>query len=182
MIKPVRTIAPVSTILSLDEAKAHLRVDHDAEDGLITDLIAAVDAHFDGWSGILGRCVRPQTWVFRTQILADTRLPFPDVQSAVVTYLDDSQASQTLPSGNYRLHNDDQGGLMELVSGVTQPSVFDRIDAVQITAVYGMASVPAAIKQAALLQIGYFYRQREGAGDPPFAVDALIAPYRFRFI
>lgn len=180
MLKPVRTVAPTSAILSLDEAKGHLRVDHDSEDGQISDLIDAVDAYFDGWAGVLGRCIRPQTWIFRTQILEDTRLPFPDVQSAVVRYLDAAQVEQTLSPANYRLHNDDMGGLMELVSGAVQPSVFDRIDAVRIEAVYGMAGVPAAIKQAALLYVGYLYQNREGGGEKPGAVDMLIAPFRMQ--
>jgi uncharacterized phiE125 gp8 family phage protein len=178
MLKPVRTVAPTSAILSLGEAKAQIRVDHDAEDGVIYDLIAAVDAYFDGWSGVLGRCVRPQTWIYRTATLGDTRLPFPDVQSAVVRYLDAAGVEQTLPAQNYRLHNDDQGGLLELVDGVAQPAVFDRIDAVRIEAVYGMAAVPPALKQAALLMVGFLYQNREGGGEKPYAVDMLIAPFR----
>jgi uncharacterized phiE125 gp8 family phage protein len=178
MLKPVQTVAPVGTIVSVEEAKANLRIDHDAEDGVIYDLIAAVDAYLDGWSGVLGRCVRPQTWIYRTATLEDTRLPFPDVQSAVVRYLDAAGVEQTLPAQNYRLHNDDQGGLLELVDGVAQPSVLDRIDAVRIEAVYGMAVVPPALKRAALLMVGFLYQNREGSGEKPYAVDMLIAPFR----
>lgn len=180
MLKPIRTVAPTSDIISLYEAKAHLRVDHDGEDDAIFATIAAVNAYFDGWSGVLGRCVRRQTWVYRTAILEDTRLPFPDVQSAVVRYLDLLQAEQTLSPENYRLHNDGQGGLLELVSGAVQPSVFDRIDAVRIEAVYGYSSVPEPIKSAAKLMVGYLYLNREGGGEKPDAVDMLIAPFRTR--
>jgi uncharacterized phiE125 gp8 family phage protein len=180
MLKPVRTVAPSGPIVTLNDAKAHLRVDHAAEDGLISDLIAAADAHFDGWSGILGRCVRPQTWRLSLAGLKDTRLPFPDVQSAVIRYLDLAETEQVLPGQNYQLQNDDGGAFVELVSGIVQPAVADRINAVRIEAVYGMAEVPYPIKAAALMHVAWLYRQREGTGAAPEAIDALIAPYRMR--
>lgn len=182
MLKPVRTVAPASPILALSDVKAHLRIDHSEEDWQISDMLEAVDAHFDGWSGILGRCVRPQTWLFRTGALEDTRLPFPDVQSAVVRYLDTDGVEQVLPAANYRLLNDDMGGFLQLVESVSQPAVFARVDAVRIEAVYGFPTVPAALKSAAMLYVGHLYRQREGAGEVPGAVDMLVAPFRHRAV
>lgn len=183
MLKPARTVAPAAPIMSLAEAKAHLRVDHADEDAQIAAMVAAVEAHLDGWSGVLGRCILTQTWAFKTAALVTARLPFPDVQSAVVTYLDEAGATQTLPSGNYRLHNDDLGGLIEFLDSVTQPTVADRIDAVTVTAVYGYAAVPQAILAAAKMMLGHLYRDRDGAMDGlPVAVHMLIAPYRARMI
>jgi hypothetical protein len=49
---------PNKSVLTHDEAKAHLRVD----DTLITALIAAATARLDGRDGILGRCLRSETW------------------------------------------------------------------------------------------------------------------------
>jgi hypothetical protein len=57
MLKPVRTVPPAEMPVSLDEAKLHCRVDHNAEDAHITGLIAAAATHLDGWSGILGRAL-----------------------------------------------------------------------------------------------------------------------------
>lgn len=182
MLKPVRTVPPASTILDLSALKSHLRIDHADEDWQLSDILEAVDAHFDGWAGVLGRCIAAQTWIYRTAALADTRLPFPDVQSAVVRYLDEAGAEQTLAASNYRLLNDELGGFLQIVEGVTLPTVAERDDAVRIEAVYGFAAVPSAIRMAAMLYAGHLYRQREGAGEPPMAVDALIAPYRHRAI
>lgn len=179
MLKPVRTVAPTATIVSLQEAREHLRVTHTEEDGRITDIVAAADSYLDGWTGILGRCVRQQTWLYKVATLEDIRLPFPDVQSAVIHYLDSSQVEQVLPAQNYRVQNDELGGFVELVDTATQPVPFDRIDAVRIEAVYGMDAVPFAIKQAALMHVDYQY-DRDNAGDALAVAATLIAPFRFR--
>jgi uncharacterized phiE125 gp8 family phage protein len=59
---PVLVTPPVAAPVSLAEAKAHLRVDFDDEDALISGLIDAATQHLDGWSGVLGRALMPQTW------------------------------------------------------------------------------------------------------------------------
>ncbi|WP_297534627.1 head-tail connector protein [Nitrobacter sp.] len=59
MLTPIRTVAPAEMPVTLAEAKAHLRVDHDDQDDLITAQIKAATAWFDGYSGILGRADYP---------------------------------------------------------------------------------------------------------------------------
>ena len=64
MLSPVRTVAPTSTPVSLDEAKIHCRVDHTDEDDLITGLIAAATENLDGCGGILGRALENNPDIF----------------------------------------------------------------------------------------------------------------------
>ena len=42
-LKPVRLIAPTQAVVSLNEAKAHLRVDHADDDALIAALDSAAE-------------------------------------------------------------------------------------------------------------------------------------------
>ena len=58
----IRVTPPTAEIVSLDDAKAHLRVDHDHEDALIQVYLDAATSWVDGFDGVLGRCVLEQTW------------------------------------------------------------------------------------------------------------------------
>lgn len=58
----IRVTAPTVPVIDLGEAKAHLRVLHDDDDALIQGLIDAAVSWMDGWDGVLGRCIMPQTW------------------------------------------------------------------------------------------------------------------------
>lgn len=73
---------PVDSVVSLGEAKAHLRVSHDDEDAEIAAMIDAATAYLDGLEGVLGRALGPQTWraVFAAGSCTD-RLPIGPVIS-----------------------------------------------------------------------------------------------------
>lgn len=187
----MRTVAPSVTPVSLDEAKAHLRVTGAAEDTLISGLIDAVTGHLDGWSGILGRALVTQSWRrdFSDFPAGDwLRLPLTPVTAVSVDYYDEGGVQQTLSSSLYRLHVDAIGPYISLVDGEAWPAADTRDDAVQVTAVCGYGSagsdIPQAIRQAMLLAIAHFYEHRESvvvgtiATQLPMAVSALLAPYR----
>jgi uncharacterized phiE125 gp8 family phage protein len=179
MTDPVLIVAPPA-LLTLGEAKAHLRVDHDDEDFHIEGLIAGAVAWMDGWQGVLGRCILTQTWAIRTDGLRSMRLPFPDVQSATVSYLDAAGASQTVDPANYRVTTIDGAGRLILANDFAVPTVLaGREDAVTVTAVYGFTVAPPPLKVAALMLVAHWHHNREGAGDDvPAPVKALIAPFR----
>lgn len=177
---------PEDSVISLQRAKDHCRVDHNTEDELIQAQIFAATSYLDGCSGILGRALLTQTWRSDFASFDDPlRLPLAPVQSVTVSYIDVNGATQTLASSSYYLLVDDLGPVIQARSGITMPEVFDRPDAVSVTGVYGYASpdaVPEAIKQAMLLIIGDFYKSREariemGIVDNP-TVDRLLAPFR----
>lgn len=58
----IRTVAPAQPIVLLSEAKAQFREVANFEDWLIQGHIDAAEAYLDGFDGVLGRCVMPQTW------------------------------------------------------------------------------------------------------------------------
>jgi len=175
MFTLVRTTAPAGAPITLSQAKAQIRVDHNDEDVLIQHYIDAATSLLDGPTGILGRCLVTQSWQMVIDALTGpVLLPFPDstIDGAVFT----DTAAGTLA---YDLALQDQRLLLRPSSGHGRPVE------ITFTAGYGAASdVPAAIRQAMLLLIGQWYDNREAvtvgaAGSPmPMAVDALLAPYR----
>lgn len=190
-LKPVRTVAPVAEPISLAEAKAHLRVDASDEDDLITALIQAATASLDGWSGRLGRCLVTQTW--RQDYVGFPqggvlRLPFPDVQSVSVSYVDETGASQTLATSIYHVVDDAIGAACVRDPDATWPETDDRPISVSVTLVAGFglaAAVPAPIKAAIKLMVGDLYAHRETVAGGSYAsipmsmtVQNLLAPYR----
>lgn len=187
--KPVRTVAPAETPVSLSEAKEHLRVDHDDEDITIAIYIAAATAHLDGWSGILGRCIVTQTWRLDMDGFPSgclIRLPFADVQSVTVAYDDTAGAAHTLSAATYNLRQDAIGSGLLLAEGASWPDTEETPDAVRVTMVCGFgaaSAVPAALKVAILMILGHMYSAREAVSDRPMtavpmAVDMLVGPYR----
>ena len=63
MYKSLKLISgPADPVVSLDEAKLHLRVDGDDENMLIQGFIDAAVAYLDGADGVLGRALAPQEW------------------------------------------------------------------------------------------------------------------------
>lgn len=73
---------PTDAVVSLGEAKAHLRVMHDDEDRYIGNLVETATAYLDGLDGVLGLALGPQTWraVFSEGSCTD-RLPIGPVVS-----------------------------------------------------------------------------------------------------
>lgn len=185
MLAPVRTVAPATMPVSLAEAKAHLRVDHDDQDDLISAQIRAATAWLDGWSGILGRALITQTWRQEFGRFAD-HLPLPLAPVTAidsVSYFDAGNVQQTLDTGVYDLFADARGAYVTRRSGQSWPATFRRADAVSIifTAGYGAAAdVPEPIRQALLLIVQRLFDGADTSIDVAIdrTVHALIAPYR----
>jgi len=190
-LRPARTSPPSALPVSLDEAKAHLRVDTTDEDVLIRALIQSVTEHLDGWAGTLGRCLVEQTWRMSFSAFPSCgllRLPLAPLASSpaiAVTYFDDANATQTLSSSAYQVAEDDLGPLLHLAQSQTWPTTYERVDAVSVSAKFGYgaaADVPASIKAAILLMVGDLYINREAKISNKLVMNPtaamLLAPYR----
>lgn len=178
--------APAETPVSLAEAKAHCRVDHDTDDDLIELYITAAVSHLDGAGGSLGRCLVTQEWAVDLDEFPDEiSLPLAPLQSVdAVKYLDASGDTQTVNASTYVQKH----GVVSLASGASWPEPLDQAGAVwvEFTAGYGAAEdVPAPIKAAILLMVGHWYANREavaesGMQELPMAVKALTMPFFYR--
>lgn len=168
MLSPVLVTPPTAEAVTLAEAKLHLRVDSEDEDSFIDAIILAAVDHMDGFTGILGRCLMPQTWSqeFDTAC-GDLVLRLGPVQSV---------SSVTDAFTGYRLLKDGRGHFLRLNDGAAWPS-----GPVVVEYVAGADVVPASLKAALLLHIGTLYEYRETMAErvtPTRAYEALTAPYR----
>lgn len=188
MLAPVRITAPTAQPVSLAEAKAHLRVDHDHEDATISALVASATSYLDGWSGILGRALVTQTWQQDMSELPGSgvvRLPLAPVRAVEsILYRDPEGNMRNLAPDAYSAPLAD--GLGPFIRVRERPATSRADDAVSVifSAGYGgPEDVPPALRQAILLLIGHWYRNREAvtegaAVELPFSVSVLVAPFR----
>lgn len=182
-----RTTTPAA-LLTLAQAKAWCRIDHDSEDDTITDLIAVATDTLDGPSGMCGHALTNQRWRMSTIGQTADGLVWLPVSPAVsifqIQYYDTTNTLQTATTSHFRLLVGDNWAYVEPADGYDWPALYDRIDALQIewTAGYGDADdVPAAIRQAAKMLVAHWYANREAvvtgtiAGDLPMAVRELVS-------
>lgn len=184
----VRISAPTVAPVSLDDAKAHVRVDSSFEDGYISGLIEAAVAHFDG-TGVLGRAIITQTWAeWVGNSPGSVRLPVGPFQSLTsIEYYDTDNALQTADVADFEVRLDGDFVRVLPKDGASWPGAYSRRDAIKITYVagYGDAAtdVPASIRHAILLTVGHWYQNREAVSEVamkevPLAVQSLIGVER----
>lgn len=185
-LAPTLVAAPDSNTpaVTLAELKQHLRIDHSDEDADLAIKLSAAIAHFDGWFGVLGRCLINQQWRLALEAFPGDgmlSLRFSNVSAVVVTYADHADADQTLSAALYRLVETSAGSALVLKKGQSWPVTYERPDAVRVLVSAGFgasaASIPAPIRSAILLRAGDLYHKREDASKPGGLVDMLIAPY-----
>ena len=164
---PVLITPPAGDLVSLPELKAHLRVDHAEEDGLIQTLGLAAMGYLDGWAGVLGRAIQPQTWRVTAERAGEVILPLPDVSAAVADYGAGPEALVVV-SGN-----------LGAVVTVTGPCSIDFI--------CGMAAQQQAIAAVIVkMLVGHWYENREAVNignitsQLPMAAEMLITALRGR--
>lgn len=188
---------PAVEPVSLDEAKAHCRVEHDLDNALITALAVAARQHFERETN---RALVTQTWRLDLdrfprggEPIRLTRGPVASISS--LAYIDEAGANQTVAA---EARIDDVGGDIGRIAPLyNEPwpwwwagcSAARRINAVAVTFVagYGVAAaVPELAKVAIKLLVGHWYENRETVVvgqraqtvTVPIAADAIIASYR----
>jgi len=184
----VMTAAPAAEPISLAEAKAHLRVDADDEDALISSLIVAARLLVER---TLGLALVTQGWSYFLDHWPERgciTLPLLPVQAVgAVTVHDDDGGTAVLDADSYAV--DVLSAPARLVLTSTLPSLATRAFngfEVAFTAGYGDAGsdVPPPIRQALLLLVAHWFERREpvelGAGTQqvPAIAAGLLQPYR----
>lgn len=183
----VVVIAPPA-IVSLDEAKAHLNVDFDDDNNLITAMVAAVQGNIDGPAGWLGRSIGIQTLELRRASFCGfdegecISLRCPPVKQIVsVKYFNADGVDTTADESTYRIVGQDS---LAPIYGKSWPSARLDHESVRIQYIAGYDEVPEPIKAAMLLHVAHLYANREAVAfgdlvtELPLGAQWLLSPFR----
>ncbi|MHB2265031.1 head-tail connector protein [Aliihoeflea sp. PC F10.4] len=181
-MKSVVVIEPPSPIVTFDETASHLRLDGDDERGYVEGLIAAAQGWIDGPAGILRRSVGPQLLEFRDDDPCSpfVALPYGPVLDIVEAW----SGNDAVDVSSYRPGAPVFGFGIQMNAG--------QSIRVQYWAGYGkrddagdwVVAAPPPIKVAVMMLVAQWYMARAAVNignivnEMPFAVDALLQPYR----
>jgi uncharacterized phiE125 gp8 family phage protein len=176
---------PAEEPVSLAEAKAFLKVDDGAEDGLIATLIGAARLHIEG---VTGRALLAQSW---RVVLDDwpesgaVKLPVsPFIALSEINAVDEAGVSHAVPLAQF-LAEPDRLLLPPTIAGMP---VQRQRHGIEIDYVAGFGTepedVPADIRQAILALVAHWHEHRDaviiaGSGTVvPSGFDRLIARHK----
>jgi uncharacterized phiE125 gp8 family phage protein len=162
-------VAPIT----LNDAKAHLKVEDDAEDGLIASLIAAAARHAERAASVVSEA-RTETFYFDgfSQQLLLNKWPV-DAASVEIAYIDTDGVERTISTSSLRVVTRDKITRVLAPVGTEWPATYAVPSSVAVTASVGFApptdetpsACPDNVKHAVRLLVGHFYRNREAASS-----------------
>jgi len=188
---------PTGDPISLEEAKAHLRITDSNEDGLIASYILAARQHVENDTH---KRMLTQTMDYTIDYgwpYCDCEpcieFPIGPVQSVTsITYVDTDGATQTLPTSQYVSANlgvNVESGYpyIEPAYGVTWPTVRNQAAAITVRFVAGwtLSTIPNPLMQAMRMLIGHVNENREAVAsgsfvDVPLGLEFFLSGYRDR--
>ncbi|WP_069445129.1 head-tail connector protein [Methyloceanibacter stevinii] len=184
----VLTAAPAAEPISLAEAKAHLRIDTDDEDTLISSLIVAARMLVER---SLGLALITQSWSHFLDAVPQrgcVALPLGPVQAVSAVNLHGGEGGMsTVDAGSYDI--DVLSDPARVVLTALVPSAGLRpFNGFEVSFVAGFgdaaADVPQPIRQALLLLVAHWFERREpvelgpGPQGVPAIAAGLLQPYR----
>lgn len=179
-LRVTRVTQPTDTIVSLVEARDHLRVTHDQDDAYIETLIATATAFIEGPTGA-GIAVLPAQWRLSMDGLPRCfNIDLCPVQTVDAITVDGVEVDESA-------YSVDPDSVPVRIVGEYAPTAYVGNGKVKVTFTAGYSDVPADLKHCALLIIGHLYENREAAvaggtsmevTEVPFAVNAILSRYR----
>lgn len=177
---------PSGDVVTLAEAKTHLRVTHSNDDTYITALLSSVITNIESESNLK---ILTQTW---KQVLDDfpcgnqVKFMLDPVSSVTsVTYVDENGDTQTMSVSDYQFVSWRRPQRLYRGEDLSDwpTTKVGRMGSVQITFVVGYANaaaVPEPIKQAIKVELADMYWKRLPAEKKPLLTSSerLIQPYR----
>jgi uncharacterized phiE125 gp8 family phage protein len=191
-----RSSQPVVEPVTITDAKAHLRVDTDADNTYIMGLVAAARAWVEEY---LDRSLVHTQWTMRLDGfppngLDNLELPRPPMATAsavsavAITYTTETGAVVVFPSHEYRVDRNSTPGAISPLYEQAWPVHRRDDNSVTITWWGGYGedgrSVPTQIKHAMLLLVAHWYDRRDSTGsvskEMEFGVKSLLDSCRWR--
>ena len=178
-MKRILLEGPAVEPVLLPEAKAHLRLDGDAEDDLLGALIAAARVAVETE---IRRVLIAQSWRAVVDEWPEDGIILPVVPAISVEEvraLDSEGAATVLDSEEYEFDAADGSVVLDPVSGAARYEI-------DFTAGYGTSGVdvPQPLRQAIRLLVTHWYEHRSAVvlsdreGALPLGYRELVAPYR----
>lgn len=176
----ITVLEPGADVLTLEEVKDHLRVDHDDDDLRIIGLIAAVAEHH---SLKLDKALTVQTllWTADEGFRCSTRflwLPFPPVREIVAVRYDDDGVATPYDPTTYTVHNlaSDHRAWIQMSGSIAAQLV------TEVEFIAGYDTVPPSIAQSMKMLISRLYAQTGEMTPTTLAEDRaiydLMSPFR----
>jgi uncharacterized phiE125 gp8 family phage protein len=180
---------PTAEPVSLDDAKAYLKLDTTDDDALVTTLISAARFHIEGTTG---RALLSQSW----RVVVDdwpaaglVRLPIaPLISLTAITAYDGDGNPSTLSLSGVLWDAIASPTVLFLPAGFGAGVLLRDRQGIEIDYVAGFGSdpadVPATLRQALLTLVAYWFENRDavllaGTGSiVPAGIDMLLGPYR----
>jgi uncharacterized phiE125 gp8 family phage protein len=175
---------PASEPVSLAEAKLHLRLDTDADDDLVTRLIAAARTRLE-WH--TGRAFLTQSWRQWLDAWPQTNcveIALPPLRNLTqLTFHRADDTASDLDASLYQLDSASEPARLMLKPTTNAPTNLRRLNAVSLTFTSGYGDdavdVPAPLREALLELVAHLYQHRGDApAELPLTVLALAEPYR----
>jgi uncharacterized phiE125 gp8 family phage protein len=184
----VMTTPPALEPVTVAEAKAHLRVDGDAEDILIGSLVLTSRLHIEA---ALGLALITQSWTLaldRWPRGNHIDLPMTPLQSVDdVRVVNGAGIAMIIPAESYLVDLASRPGRLVWNNTIPPiPGLPAKGIEIDFTAGFGATadSVPAPLKHAILMLTAHWYEHRDpddigtSAAQVPAAVSDLIQPFR----
>jgi len=196
--------APERMPVTLEEAKAHLEVEHNDRDDAIQTMIAAATAFCEGPDGVLQLALNPQTWEWSLDCFPSCRWWEVPLKKLIavdsIKYTDVAGDEQTIDAENYTVDTASIPGRIVFISGFVAPTTLlggANVVRVRFQAGYPedqpdsgideppTSTVPSPIKIAIMMMVGDMFDNRETVSADALAkipsaatVDLLLRPFK----
>ena len=156
---------PSSTVISLQEAKDHLRVTSDTEDALILDCIKSATSFVEQYTGITLLSGTYKAYLDSCEALVYDMIElwmFPITAVSSIQYIDTNGATQTLSSSNYSLDITDSPARIWATSIPQQKANTLNTFIVNFSCGYTNTDlIPFELKGWVKILTGFFYETRQ---------------------